>query len=85
MTHNLKISVNFADAVYWGDKPFEIRKNDRGYQTGDKIRFTVVSDNPDVNCAGHELNKRIYRITYVLSGWGLENGYVALGLRHEVE
>ena len=39
-THKLKILENFADDVYIGNKNFEIRKNDRGYQKGDTIKFT---------------------------------------------
>ena len=30
--HNLKILNDFAEAVLMGDKTFEIRENDRGYQ-----------------------------------------------------
>ena len=32
MVHNLKILDNFAEAVLMGDKKFEIRENDRGFQ-----------------------------------------------------
>lgn len=38
-THNLKLSIEFCDAVLSGEKTFEVRKNDRGFQTGDLIRF----------------------------------------------
>lgn len=38
-THNLKLSIDFCDAVLSGEKTFEVRKNDRGFQTGDLIRF----------------------------------------------
>lgn len=38
-THDLKLSVEFCDAVLSGEKTFEVRKNDRGFQTGDLIRF----------------------------------------------
>jgi hypothetical protein len=31
MHHELKIKKPFADAVYYEDKNFEIRFNDRGY------------------------------------------------------
>ena len=42
MTHNIKIKKTFVEPILKGEKTFEIRKNDRGYQKGDRIRFTVV-------------------------------------------
>ena len=42
-THDLKLSIEFCDAVLSGEKTFEVRKNDRGFQTGDLIRF--IQDN----------------------------------------
>lgn len=44
MTHELKILKSFADAVYSGDKTFEIRENDRGFQKGDKVIFKAVEN-----------------------------------------
>lgn len=83
MTHKIKICEAFADAVLRGDKTFEIRNNDRGYQTGDVLQFTVVSALGFARF-DHSLNDALYRVTYVLSGWGLRDGYVALGIK-EVE
>ena len=31
-THDLKLSIEFCDAVLRGEKTFEVRKNDRGFQ-----------------------------------------------------
>ena len=81
MTHELKILKSFADAVYSGDKTFEIRENDRGFQKGDKVIFKAVEN----KAAGtyeveHPINKQEYRITYVLGGWGIEEGYVVFGI-----
>lgn len=81
-THELKLNKRFEWAVWNGDKPFEIRKNDRDYQVGDRIRFHVVDDRG--NAWNSLLRGITFEITYVLSGWGLEDGYVALGIR-EVE
>ena len=81
-THELKMNKQFALAVWDGNKQFEIRKNDRDYQIGDRIRFRVVDDAGEP--VPHVLEKHTYEITHVLSGWGLEPGYVALGIR-EVE
>ena len=79
-----KIREPFADAILSGDKTFEIRENEEGYQKGDVIRFKVFASeyfsHPE-----HPLNDKLYEITYVLSGWGLQDGYVALGIRPYIE
>lgn len=76
-THTLKLEECFCEAVVTGKKSFEIRKNDRGFQPGDTIEFIPVSNG---HTAIHVISNHRYRITYVLSGWGLKNGYVALGI-----
>lgn len=80
MTHNIKIRESFADAIMRGDKTFEVRYNDRGYQTGDYVRFTVLYDSDGCENTTHPLRYRNFRITYVLSGWGIDNGYVAFAI-----
>lgn len=79
--HRIKINEEYADVVYYGDKLFEVRKNDRGYQKGDIVVFTVV-DNLGITARSHPLNDNSYEITYVLgSFYGLAEGYVAFGIR----
>ena len=78
-THELKLDINFCDDVLSGRKNFEIRYNDRGYQTGDHIRFTPI-DEDDIE-EYHEIRQKEYEITYVLSCWGLKENYVALGIK----
>lgn len=78
MIHCLKLQEEFADAVISGDKCFEVRLNDRGYQRGDYIKFTVMG------AAGkkqHPLNECAFEITYVLNGWGIKEDYVVLGIK----
>lgn len=38
-THHLKLDKYYWDAVKSGDKPFEVRRNDRGFQKGDRLCF----------------------------------------------
>ena len=40
-THKLKILESFADDVCIGNKNFEIRKNDRGYQKDMRIYIYI--------------------------------------------
>ena len=73
MLHTLKIERPYADAILSGDKNFEVRYNDRGYQKGDFIRFITLiegtSKSPDLR---HSLTNNIYEITYVHSGLGMK-------------
>lgn len=79
-THKIKLQKEFADAVLSGDKCFEIRNNDRGYQKGDKVQFIVMDG---LTRIVHVLEKKTYVITYVINGWGLENGFVVFGIRED--
>ena len=78
MTHKLKLQKEYADAILSGDKSFELRYNDRGYQKGDYIKFNVVDGIYEVN---HKLNDKTFIITYVLHGWGLQENWCALAIK----
>ena len=78
MKHNLKIEKPFADAIVEGRKTFELRRNDRGFNAGDTVVFQCVDGNVELK---HRINARRYRITYVLSGHGMREAYVAFGIR----
>lgn len=87
-THRLKIQEQYADAVLNGTKTFEIRKNDRGYEVGDKIVFDVVTNEGYAvgAAARHPLNVAAYRIDYILDGFeGLAQKYVAMAISKEGE
>lgn len=79
VVHRLKLSDKFANAVLSGDKNFEIRENDRGFQKGDIVTFIVI-DRSDF-AVYHPLNYKKYVITYVLNGWGLKENYVVFGIK----
>ena len=79
--HNLKILNDFADSVVTGDKTFEIRENDRGFQKGDFIKFQAIDKSGFKN--QHLINNKLYEITFVLNGWGIKNGYVALAIKEK--
>jgi hypothetical protein len=78
--HRLKTWVPYFDAVVDGRKPFEVRRDDRGFQCGDRVRLVeVCKPAPLPLPTGREAE---YEITYVLTGgqFGIEPGYVVLGL-----
>lgn len=85
--HELKTHARYFDAVAEGRKTFEVRKNDRAFQTGDILELQKVEDEPphySVNPPGERFGKTIIRkrITYLLQGgqFGIEPGYCVLGL-----
>lgn len=82
-THEIKLRREFVEPILKRKKTFEIRKNDRGYQVGDKIRFTVVTENGNPAIKDDDvayLESREFTITYVIGGWGIKDGYVVFGI-----
>jgi hypothetical protein len=86
--HELKTWPEFFDAVRDGRKTFEVRYNDRGFQTGDLLvlrkwdpRTEVYGEYVEPPSVSAPLHRRV---TYVLSGFGIEPGYVVMGLEEAV-
>ena len=81
MTHEIKLLEEFCKPVAGGAKTFEIRLNDRNYLIGDYIKFIPWSKKGNKESKEFQyLKKNIYEITYVLSGFGLQDGYVAFSI-----
>lgn len=87
--HVLKTWPAYFDAIKRGEKNFEVRRDDRGFQKDDIVvlRRTVEKSpwHVDYDYNGkvrHEIRKRI---AYVLTGGqlGIEPGYVVLALSDE--
>ena len=83
--HNLKLVERFADAVMSGEKNFEIRINDRGFQKGDLVQFHVISEdsNYDEIAIEHPVNDVYFEITYVLTGFVINKDYCVFGIRRD--
>ena len=83
MIHELKILSSFVRPILDGSKTFEIRENDRGFQKGDRVQFKVNLDDWTSRNSSSvlELENKVFEITYVISGWGLKNGFVVFGIR----
>jgi hypothetical protein len=75
MIHTLKIFFDFYYAVKSGEKTFEVRENDRGYQKGDKLILRAY-------CTYYlDMPALFAEVSYVLSGFGIKEGFVVLGLK----
>ena len=86
-THELKIWPEFFNAVLHGEKTFDVRYNDRAYQSGDIVELREWDPAPDIQYTGRTLSRVI---TYVHHGWGpgqieplrgLVKGYCVLALK----
>lgn len=79
MTHEIKLHIKFCDEVLRGEKTFEVRWDDRNYKRGDLIKFVpVLSGGIPIE---HPVMKKTYEITYVLSGWGIKEGYCVFSIK----
>ena len=84
-SHKLKTDTEAFQAVVEGRKTFEIRFNDRNFKVGDELVlletiYTLeeqMKHGKPLLFSGNELRKTV---SYVLSGYGLQDGWVILGI-----
>ncbi len=81
--HDLKRWPVFYEAIDDGRKPFEVRKNDRGYNAGDVLLLREYEPEEPIEAARYTGNESHWLVTYVLSGsdFGVRDGYVVMGIR----
>jgi hypothetical protein len=75
IVHELKLQQPFFDDVFFSRKDFEVRKNDRNFKVGDRLKLIEFpSENP---------RYVLKDVKYILDGgeFGIESGYVVLGLK----
>ena len=86
--HILKTWADYWDAIDRGEKTFQVRRDDRGFQKGDvlilrRLKKTVslgwVEDRDGDN-RPKDLRRKV---TYILTGgqFGIEPGYVVMSLK----
>ncbi len=81
MKHELKISPKYFDAVAQGIKPFEVRKNDRGFAVGDTLWLREY-DADLIEERRYSSRSCIAAVTYILDDKDYcPEGYVILGIR----
>lgn len=76
--HVLKTRAPFFEQVKRGDKTFEVRKDDRGFQVGDLLLLREW-DHHDERFTGRGVG---VEVAYKLDGgeFGVEAGYCVLGI-----
>lgn len=85
-THELKTIDRYWDAVERGEKTFEVRINDRAFQTGDILHLVKITDGgyyvSASGCGAFSRLTLMRRITYILQGgqFGIEPRYCVMGL-----
>lgn len=76
IVHKLKLQQPFFDDMYFYEKNFEVRKDDRDFKIGDILKLVEYpSEKPKFF---------LREITYILRGgdFGIKRGYVVLGLKN---
>jgi hypothetical protein len=94
--HELKCWPAYFERLRNGTKTFEVRRNDRDYQTGDYLRIDEYI--PPVGGilgfdqrTGHTGQIDFFRVTYILHGpeFGIQQGFCVMAVlpveRNEIE
>jgi hypothetical protein len=78
MRHELKTWPEYFEEVMKGNKPFEIRRDDRNYQIGDTL---ILQEYTMTN--GYTDREVVADVTYIFPGgsFGVEDGYCVMGLK----
>lgn len=77
--HRIKIKAEYFKEILDGMKTFELRKNDRDYQRGDLVEFSVILKDGQIL-----KSKVLYVITYVLKDvpeYGLADGFCIFSIK----
>lgn len=78
-THKLKTWTEYFQAMRFGIKRFEVRKNDRDFQVGDFLYFEEWL--PETKEYTGE--KIVVEVAYILHGgqFGIEEGYCVMSIK----
>ncbi len=80
--HNLKTESQYFRDVWDGKKKAEIRKDDRGYEVGDRLMLWEYRNGKKTG------SRQLLIVTHVLRGvpeYGLKDGYCILSFEHAGE
>ena len=74
MFHELKIDEPYFEQVISGDKTFEIRYNDRGYQKGGKIKLV------ETRATGVKTGRDVYKKISYVTNFQQKEHWVVFGI-----
>lgn len=82
--HELKCRTDYFEALIAGEKPFEVRKNDRPFEVGDYLALNEVQ--AEDSCVSEDLLYTgrcwMVQVSYILADSEYcKEGYVILGVR----
>lgn len=87
--HILKCLPAYFDAIHRGEKNFEVRRDDRGFQKGDVLVLRRMNEENlkhmvDTDLSGKARYEIRRTVTYILTGGqlGIEPGYVVMALEN---
>jgi len=75
MRHELKVATPFFNEIRKGNKRFEVRYNDRGYNKGDVLRLKEITNKGILTNDYFDVS-----VDYVLNDMGLKEGWVAMSI-----
>lgn len=81
-THQLKTWPTYWDAIDQGKKNFEVRRNDRAFQTGDVVELYRTDGDHIGSLVQMSVEPLRFRIGWLLQGgqFGIEPGYCVFSL-----
>lgn len=82
--HKVEVSATEAERIVKAARGVVIlRNNDHQYQRGDLIAFTAMDKYcPSLHDTFNPINDQLYKVTYVYSGRGVEQGYVVVSVEY---
>lgn len=79
MVHSLKTWPGHFSALWSAEKTFELRRDDRGFSTGDQLKLLEYDPEPGKAYTGRAI---IAEVTHILARFpGLKDGYVAMSIK----
>ena len=80
-THELKCWPQYFGPIEDGRKTFELRKNDRGYQTGDVLLLREWNPDALTELMGYTGNAMLVEVTYILPVQGMSEPWCVMAIK----